>query len=652
MMEHGIAALDALFSPPEGRYGTHMALCAMTADIDTLNRALSSFTGQEALTRAATGWPRAVLMLDASQPLPSASAVPGMVCLAHDGVEQWQRRTTLMHAKVALLAFADQPMGAPTSFRLVVSTGNWTRESWGTMSLIDMYWTCEWNCAELRTQEQSDVGAAYDFLDRLMQGLYARSARAFGEGLSWWGDWRVRMSREGIRLPASRFVHSLDQSLYEHIKRAMRRADFHTVIAGSGFFERPETDATSGAMPQVLQSLDEIVEIGQAREKYLVFNPDQAGALATWGAHNRAGWNLCIPTDPLGEKFPGCRNLHAKFIVGLSRWNRDDGKLGFLYLGSGNLSRLGLLSRAGLDVSSARGDAGNIETGIVTNEELKLNSVWRSLACGDYLADHPARALEPGEGEPLHTPLPPPPVLLARHEAQQLLFVRSGDASAFQFQLPGSDQWLDVTADQDAVPWEGPTPMVLAVRRKAGDLEKFELPVMSAGGALCRQTLPELAADDVLEGLLQFPDAPAYAIDTIDDGSGTGATRVQQATSARMNYPLRWLASVIEAIGDRQSSVTPEQFPIWISQVRMLLLEQVAPLHRKQIRDLHLDLFPALLEEGFRPSWLIAEHPLLPAYQALVEALRSFWSLPEQLRESGADGHEHYSASEAPYGME
>lgn len=637
-MEYDYSALEALFAPPLGRHGTHMAICGMTADIDTLERAMAAFTGQERLSRAAAGWPRGVLMLDASSPLPAASAVPSLVSLAHDGVDAWKERTALMHAKVALMAFADEPFDVPTSFRLLVSTGNWTRDSWAAQSLIDMYWCCEWQCGEGGPQAHADVNAAYMFLGRLMRGLYGNSVRAFDGALSWWGKWRGLLNEVSAEKAAPRFIHSLDASLYEQIAPGFQEAKFHTVIAGSGFFEqaRPGADA----VPAVLDALAAMTP--SAKGRHLVFNPSQAGALAPWiraasgsaarnklGTGRRGQWSLHLPSDPLGKpRLPGRTHLHAKFIAGVARFNRTGrDTLGALYLGSGNLSQRGLMSHARMD-AEGKGKIGNIEAGIFTADRLDLDSSWQALACGKLLGEEHLPALETGDGEPLHSPLAPPPVLLARHEAAQLIFVRSDGAGPFQFRLPGELAWQDVTERQEAFGYAGPTPPFVAVRRQADDVEIFEVPVASANGVLCRQLPPQLGADDVLDGLMAFPDAPGYANDTVDDGAGIPVAPLSAAVPARLNYPLRWLATVIEAIAQRQCDLTPEQFPVWMSQVRTLLLDQLAPEYMEQIQALRLSLFSALMEDGFKPDWLVPEHTLYADYLDLISTLQVRWSLP------------------------
>src|SRR5471032_3269130 len=133
--------LEALFAPPAELFGTHMLVCGLSADTETLERLIATFTGENPVERAANGLVRSILMLDACAPRLHPLAVPGMLQLEHCELPLWAKQTSLMHAKVVLLGFADAKFAAPTTFRLLVSTGNWTRETWGNGTQIDMFWS-------------------------------------------------------------------------------------------------------------------------------------------------------------------------------------------------------------------------------------------------------------------------------------------------------------------------------------------------------------------------------------------------------------------------------------------------------------------------------------------------------------------------------
>jgi hypothetical protein len=639
-MKHDHRDLERLFAPPPNQYGTHMLLCGLSADTETLERVVASFTGESTVERAAGGLIRTVLMLDASAPPMSPLAVPGLQRLAHCDLTRWSAQTSLMHAKVALLGFADEKFAAPTTFRLVVSTGNWTRETWGNGAQIDMFWSteCQVGSGTTRTDAFADTSAALTFFDRLMQGLYSPSANHLAAqplAMGWLTQWRALLGQEG-RQRKSRFVHSLDKSLFAQIKQRFPDDGVSQLVAGSGFWEQPGREA--GAKPEVLKKLDELTVRG---DRYLVANPQQAGAIAHWVAANPKTarparidcWTLCTPRDPLQtKKTIGRTFLHAKYIAGLTRvaaTQSDKGTMTFLYVGSGNLSRAGLLSKAALSSTSAPAQgAGNVEAGVILVDKQEVPRVWSALACGDELSDGQIKAMEPGTDEQILKPQAPPPVLFAQVVADRLQLIRSTDAAGpLELRLEAVGPWIDVGAANNELPLKGNVPPIVWVRVPPASEDEtaavYEVPVLSEDGVCCRQAPNALEIDDVLEALLAFPSAGPHLPDPETSPAPTVPSR---ASTTASRYPLKVIAALIEAIAQRNTVLTQEQFPVWLSQLRFLLLEQVSEADRDAIRRAGINLFPALLTPGFAPAWLKEAPQLQAAYQTLVDDIAASWT--------------------------
>lgn len=630
-MQHEHRALDALFAPEPGMYGTHMLACGLSADIDTLEAMMTAFTGETNVRRAASGQLRGLLMLDASSEALGALAVPGMIGLAPCTTRLWEQRTSLMHAKVALLGFSDQPLSAPKAFRLVVSTGNWTRATWANRAQIDMFWSTQCTLPLLpaaRPDEQRDIAEAFQFLDRVIGMLYADNARALVNQpftLDWLKQW-TQLLQPANSSKNPRFLHSLDKPLFGQIKKRFPKNGVASLVAGSGFFEQGADGAVN--KPEVLTQLETLATPGR---RYLVVNADQAGAVANWVKANPKsfakstldGWTLCAPTDPLQAGTLGRTNLHAKYIAGIRQVRLTKGWIAALYLGSGNLSRAGLLSAA----TGPSTVAGNIEAGVFLNDEHEIDPVWRALACGDELAPDTMKALQPGDGEQILVPLEPPPVLLARLSEGWLQLIRSEvPPSPLQIRMDSTAGWSDIDAETGAA-CEG-MPAVVWVRESPGDANAeprvYEVAVVTAAGAIARQPPTEQCIDDILASLRTFPAAPP---EPLPPGKG-GDTGKRPASESAKRYPLHLLAMLIEAIGHRNSMVTEEQFPYWLSQVRTLLLEQASDADRTAVRNAGINLFPALLEPGFVPEWLESSASLHAAYQTLLTDLIDAWTLP------------------------
>ncbi len=632
-----------------------MLMCGLSADTETLERIVSTFTGTHPVERAANGLLRAVLMLDASAPMLDPLTVPGMLQLAPCAAPVWRTRTSLMHAKVAVFGFADERYASPTTFRLIVSTGNWTRETWGNGAQIDMFWSTDCYIGadgDTDVTALADVVAALNFFDRLMSGLYPNSSGFLATqplAMGWLADWRATLGRPP-RNSTPRFVHSLDKSLFTQIQQRFPAAGVSKLVAGSGFWEQAEGNTQD--KPDVLKRLDELDVRGP---RYLVANPTQAGALAAWfAAHPKAartgqigGWTLCAPVDPLQQGASiGRTFLHAKYIAGLARVTSDSphkGTLTFLYLGSGNLSRAGLLSKAALDrAASARSPAGNVEAGVTFTGKEEVTRVWHVLACGDVLPAKAIATMEPGAVEPILVPRDPPPVLFAYVKDGLLHLVRSDNAvAALEMRLDAIGAWLAIDASDEGVAITGKVPPLLWVRVRTADTgtgpQVYEVPVFGEDGACCRQYASELGINDALEALLAFPNPPP---ETPDPDPRQPGQPVTPAASGACRYPLKVLAALIEAIGQRNSIIREAQFPAWLSQLRYLLLEQVAPTDREAIRRAGINLFPALLQPGFAPPWLHAHPHLEVAYNNLMRELECAWTIPAAICAAQGEGNE------------
>lgn len=639
-MQHKRSNLEALFTPPAGQYGTHMLICGLSADIEILERMMSAFTAEPPTQRAASGVVRALLMLDASSGV-SALPVPGMLKLRHCPLSEWSAQTTLMHAKVALLGFSSAPYAAPDLFRLVVSTGNWTSESWGNGAQIDMYWSCEYGISapqKRMTDDLADIAAAYSFFTSLMSALYPGNAEILsGEGAAtaWLKQWRKRIGDVPARLKP-RFIHTLEQTLFRQIARRFPSSGITTLVAGSGFYEQK---GSNHVKPEVLRKLE---ELGTPGSRYLVVNLQQSGALANWvagkltpkGKADLDGWVLCYPADPLlNDGHTGGRMcLHAKYIAGIRRVqhsNNDTAIVAALYIGSGNLSKMGLLSKAAL-APATRQRAGNVEAGIVVSEDQSVTHIWRAVACGQQFDGATLKSISSGENEALLTPLEPPPILFVHLAQGHMTFLGAATPCLpFQMRISHLSDWADISARSVAHGLAcSAVPKLVQVRLmptpENPDPVIHEVAVLGEHGLLSRQPPPPLSADDILNALMVFPAVLP------EESNGAPKERARTPHSASLDptsgYPLRMQASMVEAIAERNNSLHEEQFPYWLNQLRMLLLEQFSEPDRQAMRSTGVNLFAALTEPGFAPPWLADSAVLQAEYEALLAAIAALWT--------------------------
>lgn len=645
--------LETLFSPPSGEYGTHLLLCGLSSDAETVERALTAFTNETPAQRRARGLVRGLLLVDASNRQPQAQPAPGLLQLAPCLKEVWRRRTKLMHAKVALMGFGPSTLRVPRRWRLVVSTGNWTAETWGRKAQIDLFWMTEWDEQSDETnapQALADVHAAFGFFERLLHSLYGKHYASLADDALVTGWLKVWHDRLQVRGAASRltprFIHSLDRSLFDQVRTRFPKKGVSTLVAGSGFFEQAGKSIVD-SMPTVLQKME---SLGNPGKRLLVFNPEQAGGIADWFEQlrktkvgerglmqSRAGqWGLCLPRDPL-EKKPGVgrKFLHAKYIAGLDRVSGENdaaATLVFLYLGSGNLSNRGFLTRANLD-DRVSGDAriGNIEAGVVLSPKERIARVWQRLACGDWTSPTDLKNAVEGQGEDMFEPLDPPPVLLLRQIGEHLHLVRSEVPPSTLWLQASNGCWLQVEPDKESVLWGDVCPPSVRVTnvdpasQTAG--AGWDVAVLSANGLLCRRAMPQLEMASILQALLTFPALPPHDHEDDDEvGDAAAPDTAMRASSA--GYALRTYAMLVETIAQRNVLTRPEEFPYWLAQLRALLLEQTATAEREAIRALGVDLFDALDKPGFVPSWFSEQPDLLESYQVFLQDLRAAWCAP------------------------
>lgn len=642
--------LEALFAPRPGEHGTNALLCGLSADVPVLQRALGAFTSETPVERQASGLVRSLLLLDASSPRVPPTAVPGLLHLAPCLVTDWTERTTLLHAKVALLGFGASRCAATTRWRLIVSTGNWTEATWSRQALIDFFWKTEWALGDTTgAQALIDVAAAFDFFQRTFDGLYQdhiNKLKTQPLAMDWLAAWSKELRRATRRIanpPAAQFVHSLDESLATQIRQRFSKDGINTLVAGSGFLEKAVTGSSS--QPEVLCELE---KLGRPGTRYLVYNASEAGQLANWIGKRKLKdgridkWQLCSPRDPLQKgKAVGRRFLHAKFVAGLGPIRSDSGRVVFLYIGSGNLSHRGYMNTARLGVrrkAASAGALGNVEAGVVLTDGEKVDEVWKRLACGELVTDANIAATVPGNGERLFTPTDPPPLLLARHVREdgdgpaRLVMERSAVAAQPLWIRTAGGDWTAIAADASSMPWPLlAAPAVLHVRARApadGEQPEWEVPVFAADGQFCRRPAPQVSFHSLLKALLAFPAPPPHVQEDEEEDSGGGGGAKIWARPKASPYPLRSLAAMIEAIASRNETVTREEFPYWLSQLRVLLLEQATEADRQSVKRLGVDLFGALLEPGFTPAWLHREPALQAQYATVLAQLRDAWCAP------------------------
>ncbi len=395
--------LDA-FEPPHEDVGHTAVLVTMSADVDVLETLMERFTGRNARERARLGRCFGTLMRDAGtwedrRSLLEPGTVPGLHELAPRVDQGWPR---LLHAKLALLGFSRRASEPPSWFRLVIVTGNFTRAS--MRNLLELAFVTEAGLENDAAPEVlADLSAAAKFVRALADDYFhsavARTARRFSP-IERFDDLVTRLSR----LPAEaapRFLHSLRAPLFSQIQRAVEEQvpnNRNLLLCGSGFFET----STEAEDPTVLDAIAKLPKLARNVQRALVVNPETSGQLRTWSERaEEQGWTGPVrAVDPS----PAGRRLHAKYIL-LGRTNvqsrRTSVSGAYLYLGSGNLSRRGLM---------LPGSQGNIECGVFFRVE---DSADADALFARLFWDRDANPVKPDEWRIVPSPevAPTPPLV-------------------------------------------------------------------------------------------------------------------------------------------------------------------------------------------------------------------------------------------------
>lgn len=642
-MKQPLPSLTQHFDAPDEWVGRFALLCGYSADTHFLNEALERFTRQGHAQRAAVGQTAMALILEPGRGMISPVDVPGLVHLPLR--DAGERPFRLLHAKVALLGFRPVKYDGRWKLRLIVSTGNWTRQT--LEESIDLFWTIEIDSAELNQTKptddllarRADIAAAWRMM-RFLLGLFDTRLLERGEQLADGGvqaafrdlsDWLKRARRKG----KSRFIDNRRTSflaqLPDLVSDCAGPSARNYLAMGSGFFEGASGEAIAPAvLNKIVDRLRHDSLLTRSAEIDIFVNPSACQAIAgAQKAIKACGWAI------RKAEATGDRTLHGKFLFGATKRKDRQARLNphvyhpWVYLGSGNLTGPGFTK-----AMSPSAHGGNLEAGVLFHPD---RLTWISDQDGHSVRDHlpiqddheftDAESLHSGEpAEPLGEPFIAPPVAWLDW---------TGDAAGGRLVSPSgvtAFTVLDTSGiacprDEEGFVWTGDQPRQVRIAwDREGALHQSQVPVCDAFGRLAATPLTSVALNEVADLLAGFPavvDEGDEAGDSAETGSITPARRmgaVEVAESA-----IRSMMELVERIASQQCAIAEADWGAWCVRLEQTFsrVPDDSPI-LVYFRALQIDPLSPLLHKAFRPDFAMQGQPAVH-YDAMLGRIGKVW---------------------------
>jgi hypothetical protein len=649
-----------LFSPPQvNKRGIFGLMCSLSADEYFMDAAMERFSGLSSSQRRHYGRLFAILCLDArNKPMQSLPGLYGSWAC----VNIW-KKMGLMHAKVALLGFGESASGKPDYYRLIVSTGNWTKEA--VNNSINLTWFCDYDtrCRENQKQNGKDIIKAVAFWQRLLGT--SKEGAPFYRISDVVGSKHVQPFlhdvADKITLPSrgypARFVSNLlpdkkdkrinnfafdsvGAQVVSRFRSDKKRRNL--VVCGSGFFEqaskRKAKSSVTAKEPVVLRNLIEQLKnrvLTRDPYKWLVINPQTSGAVGHWIKNidpDALEWELRCPKHPDVKPARQPYPFHAKYVF-IGNWNSSITN-GLIYIGSGNLSRQGFT--LGLE------HGGNIEAGVVveTGKINRINEFCRLLGVDPdkFLQPNDIR-LDELQGEEVEqntlTFYEPAPItcFICERATNELTF-QCGEFSWGEMLLTwpnGHKEAISRNQTKLAISEadvDFSSGVILSAQRN-GQYSEWVIPVFTPEGMFCLPPRLPKTGHEIIDSLMAFPqyeeedevedDEPEFPEENYlrhrslkDDSS--------ELRKALNTFPLHLATTLVETIAEQNQQVTIGQMPDWIEHLRRTLIEEVKPETKHDLIALDRRLLSPLLKtQGFAPQ--CSTH----AYRKAIREINDNW---------------------------
>lgn len=613
------------FDAPEDYTGHFGWLCGYSADALFLDDAVERFTRLTRAQRAHQGLISIAAFLDPGNPPISLLDAPGV---AHLPIRDNAKKPfSLLHAKVALLGFRHNESQDRWQLRLLVSTGNWTRQT--LEESLDLIWRIDTDSASLTNEEVNlnqdcaDIKEAWDLMGWLQTLFDTRLLNA--EANSFVSDaqqqvsqWIDACSKRADGRP--RFFDNRSKSLLDQLPEKIRSngaVERNYLAMGSGFYETSNDPQEPPEVPlSIIKRLRDTGLLAYKSEVELYVNPNACQSVATSLESLRKNdvrvHPAAIPTHVFGERVE--RSLHAKFLFS-ANFSKDSNSCtsAWVYLGSGNLTHPGFSNK----MSSS---AGNLEAGVVFNS---TSSFWKKSKDtpehqvvtnllpiqpnGNEISDA-ARLNAGSEMEQRDVIYVVPPIAwLKWYDAGDISELRTETIPTHDFEVlnPSMDscektetgfQWLDSQPREVCIRWQE-------------NEKKFEslIPVIDQYGRIAATKLPAIDIEEAWWQLADFPMPPDEEGGDVENGEISVTESKNNAKSAKVptsSYPIRQMMELIESIAAKQTEIDEKDWALWCNRLEQTLGQASGSDPVKCFRDeLKLNPLSPLHHQPFRPAF-------------------------------------------------
>lgn len=619
-------SLAGHFDAPDGYTGCFGWLCGYSADALFLDDAAMRFTRLTSSQRAHQGRVVLAVMLDPGNPPFSILDAPGVAHLMLKA--NVKKPFRLLHAKVALLGFQHQENRKQWRLRLLVSTGNWTRQT--LEESLDLVWRIDIASESLSDgdavpkQDCADIKAAWELLKWIQQRFDNRLLNATANGRFSETMNAVQRVKQWINACSEneegepRIFDNRRKSLLEqlpdkiNVGGATRR---NYLAMGSGFYETPADDGKPPEVPSaIIETLQKkrLLSMQQPQVE-LYINPMACQAIASAVTPLQESGVMIrqAATPPIVFGESAQRSLHAKFLFGANRRsNSNFCSSAWIYLGSGNLTRQGFSRKM-----SAR--TGNLEAGVVffprdlywkKNKSVQESQVVTNLLPlreDDVSVDVTQLSAGSGMEQRDATFTAPPVAWLLWCETDIAHELRTYEPCVIDFQVMNFAE-VPCKKTETGFQWREDQPRQIRICWQAnGQSLEAQIPVVDQYGRIAATGLSPIDIAEAWWQLAEFPLPPHDDEgDSKDEGSNSNERKDQSKGSSVSagNYPIRQMMDLLESIAAKQTEIDVMDWGLWCNSLQQILGQARNSSPVAYFRDkLKMNPLSPLRHHSFRP---------------------------------------------------